>query len=478
MDNTPAFHPLDYLSVLQRRKWWLIVPSVLAIVVAIALVVGLPRTYKADATMGMALPAMSQDLVAGQRASTAERLRAIQQILFSAPVLERVAREEGLDRDRPLSEAASHLRGQVVAEVGRPNPALPPGTLEHFAITYYAADPQTAQRVTNRLADAFVEESGRRRGVRAQETSAFINTQLQASQARLDALEARLAEAKEAYMGSLPEQTGANMAMMTALQQQLETTANAIRGEQDRLSIIERQIEAMQDGPRVETVPGQPAVAAGPAVRVAQLEAELVQLRIRYRDTHPEVVRAQHQLDEARAAAEASPVETPPARVAASLAGDRGYQTLLQSQQNAQLNLRNLQREDQRIRAQIESYRERVEMAPRVEQQMVTLQREYELERDQYTQLAGRLRTAQMDEGLVAHNGADQFTVLNYAALPVTPVSPNVPRLLLVTVLFGICIGGGLALGREYLDRSIHDTRALGDIDTPVLGEIPHIARS
>jgi polysaccharide biosynthesis transport protein len=477
MDNTPAFHPLDYLSVLQRRKWWLIVPSVLAIIVAIALAAGLPRTYKANATMGMALPAVSQDLVAGQRASTADRLRAIQQILFSAPVLERVAREEGLDRDRPLAEAASHLRTQVVAEVDRPNPALGPGTLEHFSIIFYAADPEVAQRVTNRLADAFVEESARRRSVRAQETSAFINTRLQASQARLDELEARLAEAKEAYMGSLPEQTGANVAMVAALQQQLETTANAIRGEQDRLSIIERQIEAVQAGPRVEMVPGQPAVAAGPAARVAQLEAELVQLRIRYRDTHPEVGRVQRQLAEARAAAEASPVEASAVRVA-SLANDHGYQSLLQSQQNAQLHLRDLQREDQRIRTQIESYRERVEMAPRVEQQMVTLLREYELERDQYAQLANGLRAAQMDEGLVAHNGADQFTVLTYAALPSAPDSPNVLRVLLVTILFGICIGGGLALGREYLDRSIHDTRALGDIDTPVLGEIPHIARS
>jgi len=42
----------------------------------------------------------------------------------------------------------------------------------------------------------------------------------------------------------------------------------------------------------------------------------------------------------------------------------------------------------------------------------------------------------------------------------------------------GGLLGGGLALGREYLDRSIHDTRALNDIDVPVLGEIPRIAQA
>lgn len=278
-------------------------------------------------------------------------------------------------------------------------------------------------------------------------------------------------------MGSLPEQTAPNVAMVTALQQQLGTTANAIRGEQERLSIIERQLETMRVGSAAVATSGGPAMATGPSARVLQLEGELAQLRSRYRDMHPEVERLQHQLALARADAEADAGQPEETRVA-SLAGNPGYQSLLQSQQSAQLNLSDLQREDQRIRAQIEQYRQRVEMAPRVEQQMVTLQREYDLEREQYGQLANRLRDARMDEGLVAHNGADQFTVLSYAVLPESPVSPNVPRLLLVTILFGLCIGGGLALGREYLDRSIYDTRALTDLETPVLGEIPHIART
>jgi len=47
---------------------------------------------------------------------------------------------------------------------------------------------------------------------------------------------------------------------------------------------------------------------------------------------------------------------------------------------------------------------------------------------------------------------------------------------MIMAVLLGLCLGGGLALGREYLDRSIHDARALNDLDLPVLGEIPRIS--
>ena len=49
-------------------------------------------------------------------------------------------------------------------------------------------------------------------------------------------------------MGRLPEQTGANLQTLNGLRQQLESTNTALRGEQDRLSMIERQLEAMRQG--------------------------------------------------------------------------------------------------------------------------------------------------------------------------------------------------------------------------------------
>jgi polysaccharide biosynthesis transport protein len=474
MDHTPAFHPLDYLSVLKRRKWWLIVPSVAGIAVGLALALWLPRTYTASATLGVALPMVSQELVASvPRVTPQERLRSIQQVLFSQPVLERVVREEGLDGQSSMAEATSLLRSRVTPTVPRPDPALPPGSLEQFSIAYSDSTPQAARRIANRLTDAFVAETMRRREVRAEETSAFIAGQLQASRQRLADLEARLTEAKERYMGSLPEQTGANLSILTGLRQQLETTANAIRGEQDRLSVIERQMELMQTGPG-EQPGGVPTAASPAAVRVAHLERQLAVARGTYRDAHPEVVRLREELAVARAEA-AADAERPEQDRVASLGSDRGYTALAADQQRALLRIRDLERQEAQLRSRIEAYSARVESAPRVEQQMLALQREYDLEREQYNQLAARLRTAEMDETLVRRTGGEQFIVLAAAALPLSPASPNVPRLLLVTVLFGVSVGAGLAFGREYLDRSIHDARGLADLDVPVLGEIPRI---
>ena len=49
-------------------------------------------------------------------------------------------------------------------------------------------------------------------------------------------------------MGQLPEQTQANLQTLSGLRQQIEANSTALRGEQDRLSMIERQIESVQKG--------------------------------------------------------------------------------------------------------------------------------------------------------------------------------------------------------------------------------------
>jgi uncharacterized protein involved in exopolysaccharide biosynthesis len=157
---------------------------------------------------------------------------------------------------------------------------------------------------------------------------------------------------------------------------------------------------------------------------------------------------------------------------------DPTFNSLRKERDDSKLRVASLQRQQQQIQAQIGMYRMRVESAPRVEQAMATLQREYDLEKQQYAELTTKLHNAEMAESVERNQGGERFTVLAHAPLPDEPSSPNTQRLMLVTVLLGICLGAGAARGREYLDRSVYDTRALSDLDLPVLGEIPRIANA
>jgi len=82
MENTPAFHPLDYVSVLRRRMWWLIVPLGIAIVVGAILLMYLPRTYQAQAMIGVSLPGVSGQLLNETQRVTSEELQQLAQEFF------------------------------------------------------------------------------------------------------------------------------------------------------------------------------------------------------------------------------------------------------------------------------------------------------------------------------------------------------------------------------------------------------------
>jgi polysaccharide chain length determinant protein (PEP-CTERM system associated) len=475
--ETPSFHPLDYVSVLRRRMWWFIAPVAASVLVAGALVMWLPREYRTSATLGVSLPALTPEVLKqNARVNPDERIRSITQTLYSTSVLERIVREERLDKQMPVRQAVGLVRSRIVVELIRPEGNQPVG-MDQFNLAYAAATPEEAQRMSNKVADVFVEESSHKREVRAEETSAFVGKQLEASQQRLSVLEGQLRTAKEAFMGALPEQTSANVAMVTGMQQQLETTGNAVRGEQDRLSMIERQLAAMKAGAANEVpVPGALATASPWAVRVVQLERELEVARGVYTEKHPEIVRIKDELANARAGVEAEQKRPEEERVA-TLRVDPTYRALLADAERARMRIRDLQRQEGVIRSQISMYRARVDAAPRVEQQIATLQREYEIERDQYSDLMDRKRNAEIAENMERIRGSEQFFVLKSAGLPTEPFAPKPVRVFTITVLLGLVLGGALALGREYLDRAVHDARSLNDLDLPVLGEIPRIAQ-
>jgi hypothetical protein len=120
-----SVHPLDYLSVVRRRKWWFIVPLVICLLVGTALALFLPRTYYSHAEIGVAAASLSPELLKGvQSLDPAERQRAISQQLLSPAVLERVVREEAIRRSRTRSSSPPGFAAGSISSrgpIGRPD---------------------------------------------------------------------------------------------------------------------------------------------------------------------------------------------------------------------------------------------------------------------------------------------------------------------------------------------------------------------
>jgi succinoglycan biosynthesis transport protein ExoP len=472
-------HALDYLKVFQRRKWWFIVPVVVSIAVGALLVKFLPKQFTSSATLAVSAPAVSPNLVNPSTVlDNQERLRALNQQLMSAQILARVAKEEGLGD--PGDEALQgRLRSGI--EISVPDPVAnitEARRLDTFVVAYSDSEPAVAQKIANRLVNVFVDENSKSRAANAEDTSAFISTQLQASQQRLDELESRVRVAKEAHMGQLPEQLQPNLSTLSGLRQQLEANATSLRGEQDRLMMIERQLESMQEGSNnVTIVPqdGNPAAFQPAETRVLTLQRELNAARQLYTAKHPEVQRLEEELAAAKAGA-AADREKPASDRLAQLRLDPAFRQLSADREMQLLRVRDLQRAETDLRRQIGMYQARVEAAPRVEQQLGTVLRDYELEKTQYSHLSEKLNTASIAEQLARSRRGEQFTVLYPATLPDEPTKPVPWRVMVMAIIAGFCLGGAAAFAREYLDRSVHDVRDLKDeFDVPVLGEVGRI---
>jgi polysaccharide chain length determinant protein (PEP-CTERM system associated) len=479
----PRFDPLDYVSAFNRRKWWFIVPVALSILIGSLLVWKLPRIYQSSAVVAVSSPRVTPNLVSGAAdVDRSERLRAISQQLLSRPVLERVVREEHLDAGASTDSAVNMLRRNMSVAMSE---GLTPGStaslspeakaaLDSYQLIYQDSTPDAAQRILNRLANVFVDENNKLRASRAEDTSAFIGMQLEASQMRLSDIEARLRTAKESYMGRLPEQTNANLQMVSALQRQLESTATAMRGEQDRLSLIERQMQAIEQGMDVGPVGGTaPAVSA--QGRVIQLRSELASAQLNFTEKHPEVIRLRDELATAEKAA-AAERSRPLADRMSILQANPDYKQLAKDRETTRLRIEELKRQQANATEQIRGYQNRVEAAPRVEQELASLQREYDLERKSYGDLVEKRQTAALQEDLQARQGGEQFSVLVPAGYPTEPFEPKPLRVMLMAIAAGLVFGAAGVMGREYMDRSVHDARGLRDeFELPVLAEIPRI---
>ncbi|HEY2904861.1 MAG TPA: GNVR domain-containing protein [Vicinamibacterales bacterium] len=487
MDD-PRFDPLDYVSVFNRRKWYFIVPVALSVVIGLLLVWKLPRTYQATTTIAVSSARLASNLVGSVEMDRTERMHAVSQQLLSRPVLERTVRLEHMDQGGKIEAAISRLRGGIqvslpdsITPIGASTPAttqLSPdqkASLDSYLVSYTDDAPEDAQRIVNRLANVFVEENSKSREVRALDTSAFISTELQASENRLKTLEERLRQMKEAYMGRLPEQTSANLQMVSTLQRQLESNGTSLRGEQDRLALIEHQIDAMQQGADETAYAAKGTPGETAAMHVQSLRRQLADAQLVFTAKHPEIVRLKEELATAEKA-EAAERARPAADRLSVLSASPDYRSLVKDRDATKMRISELQRQTTQVNGAIAGYSARVDQAPRVEQQMTSLTREYELERAAYGDLTQKKQAALLAEELQRKQGGEQFAVLVPASLPDEPFKPKPLRVMLMALAAGFVLGGAGVVGREYLDRSVHDARGLRDeFELPVLAEIPRI---
>jgi uncharacterized protein involved in exopolysaccharide biosynthesis len=232
---------LGRASLMKRRRWSLIVPTLLGLLVGIVLTQLFPREYVATATLATTLPSPSSPFTPSDAGSD-HRLLALSDELLSDSILQQVAREERLADTDSLDQVVADIRSRTSISFAEPSSqrGSEPDTL---LLSYAAPTAELAERVANRMAQVVVEQEGRIRDEPGEPASALVGRQLELSQKKVNAAEEKLREAKASVQDPSSGQ-GTRKAAVDELRQRLSSATQAVAKERERLTALDQQIDA------------------------------------------------------------------------------------------------------------------------------------------------------------------------------------------------------------------------------------------
>lgn len=443
-------------KALKRRRWLALLLFAGALAVGASVIVALPDYYTASATVMINQGDVPQAYVRSPVEEELEpRLYAVTQAVTSQRNLMQVIEEENLYPEARAT-ATEHalverMRRDITIERERVELAWGRGATIAFMVSFQGFDRGVVARVTNRLAEMYVTENNAIRERQASETTEFLKSQLDAAKARLDEQERAVNAYRESRLGELPEQQSANLATLSRLNAQLRLNSASQLRAMERRGELARQLD--DEGF---------ATASGRSARLSRLRSELADLRTRYSDRHPDVIRLQAEIENFN--------DNEP------LGGSYRAPTLLERQiEQVDEEIAALRREEQRLHDATEVYEQRIENTPRREQELAALTRDYTSTRDQYTQLLTSYEDALLAESLERRN-SQQFRVVDHAVAPDSPAGPPRLRLLLMTLVLSTLLAGAGVVVAEQLDSSFHSIDELKDFTAvPVVAGIPRI---
>jgi uncharacterized protein involved in exopolysaccharide biosynthesis len=198
------------------------------------------------------------------------------------------------------------------------------------------------------------------------------------------------------------------------------------------------------------------------------MKAALAQLRTRYTEAHPDVKALAARVELLEAAQRTERPVPPPVDPAAI--------ALAQRKRGAAIELQTLKGRLAEVDQRIAAFQARVEAAPRREQEILVLTRDYQKLGENYAHLLAKKLDAEMAARLEQQQGGRQFRILDPASLPERPSFPDRKLFVLVGAIAGILLGTGLAVAVDSLDPTLKDANeAAAVLGLPLLAVIPFV---
>jgi len=469
------------LNVWRRRKIAALLVFAAILAATASITASLPDLYRATTTVLVESQHVSEELVRSSVSAELEtRIQTIREEVMSRERLGGLIARLGLYPELRAKGVAfdaiiDRMRKDIELDLNSVTPTGARMPTISFAIRYTGRDPGTVAQVANMLATVYVVENSKIREGQAARTADFLKTQLDEVKSELDAQEMRATRFNLSHIGELPQQVSANLASLERMNTQLRLNGENQVRTMDRRDRMERQLSELPAA-AAAAPPGDPARPG--SEDLVKLKQQLEQLRGKYTDQWPEVIRVRAEIEaRERQLAERPVVVNAVSKPSTAPAVSTDPRTrLLQAIADADVELKSLKDEEASLRNAIDSYEQRVENVPKRQEEFEALSRDTASTKERYDTLLKRYEEAKLASSLEQGPKVEQFRILDSAIPPREPAAPSRPRLFAIGFFLAVALAAGVAMLMEKLDTAFHSADDLRSfVAVPTLFSIPFI---
>lgn len=451
-----------YWRIAVRRRWWIIVPFVLGWAAVLAATWIIPPRYRSEALILVQQQQVSSTYVQPNvTMDLASRMNTLtEQIMSRTRLLEIATKFNLAPNAKDQDQIADALRKDINIDLqtsktsGRPD-------LSAFKLSYVNKNPQLAQSVTSELTSLFIDTSIKRSADASQQTTRFLQSQLDLARKDLDDQEAKLKQFKSQYLGELPEQLQSNLQILTGLQARLQSATDRLNTAEQQRVYLESLQSQYKNAARQVASADMPVTPASVDQQLEKLHQELASLQAKYTDKHPDVIRVKGEI----ASAEALKAKLEKQIAAAPDSTRKPSPSELQAQapmmqidsqlKSIELEIKNDKAEVASINSQIAQYQSRLNLTPMREQQLAGIIRDHDQSQKNYDELLKKVQQSGLASDLESQQQGEQFKLIDPPNLPLKPYFPDRMKMALAGLGVGLALGLAFAGIVEFIDLHV-----------------------
>lgn len=474
-EQQQRFDLFKYLRILNKYRWLIVSCLIMALLLGAAVTYLSTPIYRATVSLQIDRESLNVVKVDGLQPDEGqgagiEFYQTQYELLASRSLAERVTTTLGLARDAQFNTSTTSLLSLVrslwtgiedkdvstadlsqeeltraaVERVGKILSVAPVRGSRIVKVSIDHPSPSVAQRLANGYAEVFIADNLDRRFEATAYARKFLEQRLAQLKLRLEESEKQLVQYAEQQ--GIIELEGKKNLSATDLEATNIKLAEA-RAERVKRELLWKQAQATE-GLGLKEILDSEAIQANRKLRT-ELAAEYQQKLAIYKPAFPDMVKLRNQIRELD-----RQVETEVAAIKQAI--EAGYLAAKE--------------EEETLEAQLETSKSEVSDQRNRSIQYNILQREVDTNRQLYDGLLQRYK----EIGVAGGVGTNNISIVDAAARPVFPRSPNLPLNLALSLVLGLAIGVLLAFALDYMDDSF---KAPEDIEREtglsVIGVIP-----